>query len=993
MAQVTAYEVLSDGTGGYTVTATSVVFDELDYAPAGTGTVRYPTTVGDVDGAFYIIGSRAYFVPDEPLASTPSENGSVTDLDGPINGSSGDETVAAPNGDGYVITSGSSATATGTGSDTIYGGSGDDHIFVGDGNDTVYAGDGDDRIGGWNANTSGTNTYFGGNGDDTIIGGSGSDTIYGEAGDDTLSGGAGTDTLYGGEGSDTFLITDDHDITDVVGGETGTDYDAIAFANFISTSPVVVTFLGDESGSYLFSETGANGTFSEIEAIYGTGFGDQINASGSSVKQVIYGHGGDDYLQGGSTGDELYGGAGDDTLIGEAFAATGPNLIVNGSFEDTTGMTDVAWGMRGTGMIPGWTESNGYVVDLHDDSRHGIVATDGSYWLDMEGDAGQNLRIGQDVAGIVDGEAYIVHFDVADFANGDDLTAQDNQVEIIWNGEVIARINPPDGSWETFEFVVVGGSGDGSNRLEFLGTGRADQEGASFDNVQMHHATPSGDGDDLLVGGAGNDTIAGGTGDDHLIGNGGTNTLSGGDGDDTFEVIIADGGIDRIIGGETGETVGDTLLFTGSDPITVVFTTLESGTYTAGPASGVFSEIENFHGGDGFDTLDLTGLATPVTIVVTGDGEGWITDGTNTINYASFEEVWASDQDDIIDATGAIAGVDVDGEDGDDTLDGSDYDDTIDGGAGDDVITAGSGNDTITGGAGNDTYAFSDGDDANTITDFDLADDDLDGFTNDQLDTSGLTDANGERVEWWDVVVTDDGSGNAVLNFNDGTTVTLTGIAPATVDGSTLYSMGVPCFAAGTRIATPRGEVRVEDLREGDKVLDANGNAVDVLWTGSSHLDAAGLAARPDLRPIRIRPGALGNPYELTVSPQHRIVLDDASGRPVGFVPARWLAEDGDGRFRVAQGAKEVTYHHILLARHAVIVSDGALSESFYPGPEALIAMDSVARKRLFTRIPSLARIVNEEDVARYYTPLALPDLDRETALCLLGAMRMDKAA
>ncbi len=953
MTEVAAYEMSPSGGGGYTVFATSIVFDELDQDPLATGTVNYPTTFGTVDGAFYDVGGTLYFVPDDPLPSAPSETGETVDIDGPIYGTSGDETVNAPDGDGYVLYSGSSASPSGTGSDTLNGGSGADFLYGGDGDDTLNGGDGDDR----------------------------------------LSGGAGTDTLSGGAGSDVFLVDDDDDQTDIQGGELGSDNDRIVFSNSLGTSPVVVTFTGDEAGTFNFLETPSNGSFTEIEEIHGTDHSDQINASLSGVSQEHHGHDGDDYLQGGSSGDTLYGGDGNDTLIGEGYTPTGANMIVNGSFEDTTGMTMTGYGYMGSGVAPGWTEANGYAVDFHSDDRYGIMATDGAHWLDTEGNVGEQLLIGQDVSGVVEGDTYLVRFDLADFVSADDDTALDNKVDIIWNGEVIASINPPDGGWQTYEFVVVGGSGNGSDRLEFMGGGAADAQGASFDKVEMYHAVPTSDGDDLLVGGAGNDTIAGGDGDDHLIGNGGANTLSGGSGDDTFEVMTADGGTYRIKGGETGETAGDTLVFTGANPATVVFDTLESGSYSAGGASGSFTEIENFDGATGADTLDLSGVPSALTITFSASPAGTVSDGTRMINFTDFGQIIASDEADVIDASGATGGVDVDAGDGDDDVTGSDHGDTIDGGDGADLIGAGQGDDTITGGAGDDVFYFAGGDDDNIITDFDMDDDDTDGFTNDRLDLSGLTDEDGEIVETWDMDVTDDGSGNALLTFNDGTTVTLEGVTPATLDGDTLYSMGVPCFASGTRILTPRGEVLVEDLQPGDTVTDAFGAQVQVLWTGASHLEAGALEAREDLRPIRIRAGAMGNVHDLTVSPQHRVAIQGPDGGPAGFVPARWLAEDGDGQYRVARGMRGVTYHHILLARHAVVISDGAMSESFYPGPEALIAMDSAARRDLFKAFPALARIVTEADATRIYGELALPDLKRNTARDLLAAPRLPIAA
>ncbi len=124
---------------------------------------------------------------------------------------------------------------------------------------------------------------------------------------------------------------------------------------------------------------------------------------------------GDDLIYGETGNDSILGGSGNDTLFGDDAAggtATGPNLIVNGSFEDTSGMTATGYGFVGNGAIPGWTDANGRQIDVHNDNRDGQVATDGRNWLDLEASPGNN-RIGQNVAGVQAGETYRLTFDVS----------------------------------------------------------------------------------------------------------------------------------------------------------------------------------------------------------------------------------------------------------------------------------------------------------------------------------------------------------------------------------------------------------------------------------------------------------------------------------------------------------------------------------------------------------------------------------------------------
>ncbi|WP_298225592.1 Hint domain-containing protein, partial [Acidocella sp.] len=53
-----------------------------------------------------------------------------------------------------------------------------------------------------------------------------------------------------------------------------------------------------------------------------------------------------------------------------------------------------------------------------------------------------------------------------------------------------------------------------------------------------------------------------------------------------------------------------------------------------------------------------------------------------------------------------------------------------------------------------------------------------------------------------------------------------------TIKTLTLDSTDAPCFCAGTLISTPEGECNVEDLKAGDMVLTAAGEAKPVRWIG-----------------------------------------------------------------------------------------------------------------------------------------------------------------
>lgn len=256
------------------------------------------------------------------------------------------------------------------------------------------------------------------------------------------------------------------------------------------------------------------------------------------------------------------------------------------------------------------------------------------------------------------------------------------------------------------------------------------------------------------------------------------------------------------------------------------------------------------------------------------------------------------------------------------------------------------------GGAGNDAFAFETAAGRDVIQDFDLGDADQNGFTNDRLDVTDLTDPLGQPVKTFDVAILDDGQGNAVLTFPGGEQITIIGLSPAAAAApGMLYSMGIPCFAAGTRILTPEGERPVEQIRAGDRVVTADGSCQPVLWQANRRLDAQALQDQPNLRPIRLRAGRFGNRRDLTLSPQHAVLV---GGR---LIRARHLAQWAEGA-RVARGMTRVSYHHLLLPRHALIRAEGSLAESFYPGPVALAALtlpDRLSLAAVILRRPGTA--------------------------------------
>lgn len=136
----------------------------------------------------------------------------------------------------------------------------------------------------------------------------------------------------------------------------------------------------------------------------------------------------------------------------------------------------------------------------------------------------------------------------------------------------------------------------------------------------------------------------------------------------------------------------------------------------------------------------------------------------------------------------------------------------------------------------------------------------------------------------------------------------------------------IACFVRGTRIATARGEVAVEELREGDRLLTAAGSLRPLRWVGRRAMVTAFI--RPEDReaelPVRIARGALGGGLpkrDLLVSPEHAMLLDGV------LIPAGALV-NGVSITR-CDTLEVIEYYHLELPTHDVILAEGAPSESY----------------------------------------------------------------
>ncbi len=184
-----------------------------------------------------------------------------------------------------------------------------------------------------------------------------------------------------------------------------------------------------------------------------------------------------------------------------------------------------------------------------------------------------------------------------------------------------------------------------------------------------------------------------------------------------------------------------------------------------------------------------------------------------------------------------------------------------------------------------------------------------------------------------------DFAATSVSFINTGDLVLANATANATLDLTGNFSTGdfvihgdgnngtlieeVTCFTKGTRIAADRGEIAVEDLKMGDLVRTLHAGPQPVKWIGTRTY-AAPFANHAKVLPVCIKAGALaaGVPArDLYVSPGHAICIDNALIRAALLVNGVSITH--------LNSAESISYFHIELANHEVVLAENCPAESF----------------------------------------------------------------
>lgn len=437
---------------------------------------------------------------------------------------------------------------------TILGGAGDDILWANVGNDTITGANGNDII-------------DGGPGDDNLNGNNDNDQIFGGEGNDRLDGGAGDDILYGG--TDLGLMNLDKDFIDNI-----TFPELIEGTNIQNLIPPGSPALGINSDN-LTVEYGATATLT-----FRDGFAGYNNTLG------IY------------------------------------NIAEDGTIQ----MASVLWAN---------------VKDAGIDTEHSIdlpVGESGGqfgFFIIANGDRVNNEYNGLDITG--DG---VISF-VYDYGGANERAAtindDGNLVSVVYNDgttetvldgyhyHTTPRGDTPNINWDN-ETHAVSGLLDQANqdvlRIGFEdlpNLGDADYEDVLFDlDIDQAHVDASEPGDDILIGGGGNDIMYGEAGDDILVLGEDFDQAYGGSGSDQFVYFVLDSVVDKIMDFETG-VGGDTLNIAGilenydplNDAISDFVMLVQNGSDTEvhvnadGDVGGAFTAIASFEGGVSDTLADL----------------------------------------------------------------------------------------------------------------------------------------------------------------------------------------------------------------------------------------------------------------------------------------------------------------------------------------------------------------------------------------------------
>ncbi|MBM1399840.1 hypothetical protein JQT63_19360, partial [Sulfitobacter mediterraneus] len=341
-------------------------------------------------------------------------------------------------------------------------------------------------------------------GSDVLIGDGGNDTLLGGNGDDYLLPGAGADSVEGGNGISDMLG---------VGYTTGQQPDQALIVDL-------------ELGQSTNDGFGSIDIINDVEDVLGTSFGDTI--LGDAMPNLLVGAHGNDVIDGRGAGDLIWGGAGNDTLTGGVGSdllifATASSRLFSDAFRET--FPALLFGDRGAIA----NLSTGLVTDEFGDTDtiSGFENVIGSDFGDhFTGTAFDNYFIGEDGDDTLLGQG------------GDDTLEGDDGADSLDGGDGNDRLEGSKG-----DDTINGG--DGADYAAYFNAAA----GVMVDLSQGLAVDDGDGGSDVLIG---IENLFGSLFDDSLLGDANDNTFTGLDGDD---LIDGGGGLDTVYYGNASSAV------------------------------------------------------------------------------------------------------------------------------------------------------------------------------------------------------------------------------------------------------------------------------------------------------------------------------------------------------------------------------------------------------------------------------------------------------
>ena len=610
---VNTFEDRVDETGGSGIDIVIVAAPTFNLGVEGFGAIENMEIIADVPAS--VVGND--------LNNSIRANGQ----NNAIAGSGGNDTIDGGGGvdrlngdagaDKLSGGDGNDSLTGGTGRDTLIGGSNEDNYTIDDGdmaietqdgilggNDTVhYIGskgltlganlENLDLVSGLTGTGNGLENRITGNiSDNRLSGLAGNDTLDGRDGNDTLDGGAGADTMIGGAGSDTYIVDNALDVV---------AEDAAALG--IDTVRSSVSF-GLPDGVATATSGIENLVLTGNGALIATGNKFNNRLTGNAGRNVLSGLDGNDTLEGGAGADTLIGGEGDDTYDidspADKIVETGASAL-----DIVRAATSIDLNLAVFAGIEGVTLAGTRAINATGTDT-GNELTGNSAANRLFGGGGLDLLLGGGGNDTLDGGT---GDDILGGGGGNDTYFVDGLNEIVL-GEQATRSGGVDTVFSSLIDYTL------SANIETLVLAAGGFRGRGND---LSNSIVGNDASNELIGNVGNDTLTGKGGFDTLDGRAdGNDLLIGGAGDDFYRVSDGDRAVESLSGTAGGT---DSVFYDGSSSFTLG-ANIENLTLvgTTGSSSGTGNALSNIMSGNNGENL-LSGLT----------GNDWI------IGYEGFD--------------------------------------------------------------------------------------------------------------------------------------------------------------------------------------------------------------------------------------------------------------------------------------------------------------------------------------------------------------------